>query len=308
MTRCYLSGISYELGELFDLGDIPELIEDEGLLEVFRVRGLERYARSELSAFELGRRCAARALTAAAVAPESVDVVLYATDHLAAESLYTRPEINRLLCELGLVRAFPIGVSLSGCTNFAVAIELAAALIHTKAARRIQLLIVEKLHGPAASRLLDLGMSVVSDGAVSCVLGDEPGDFEVRSVGRYSEPELDQLSLESDLQRFFAATGKGFRQAVERALAPLHLSQSQITRLFTNNYASHIQKVLIEQAGFARQQCYFDNIARFAHLFSADTLINLADCAAAGGLAPGDRCVLLGSSPTSWGAVVVEKR
>lgn len=304
--RPFLRGISYELGELRDIGDIPELQEDEGLLEVFRIRGLERYSVAPWTPAEWARRSIASTLAKAAVDAKDIDVVVYATDHLTQERLYSRPELNQLLVDAGLENAFPYGVSLSGCTNFSAGLELATSFIQLGSARRVLLLIVEKLL-PGGTRLLDLGMSVVSDAVVSCVISDEPGDYEVLSIGRCSKPGMERLSLENNLSEFFAATGAGMRTAADRALEPLEMGRSDLARLFTNNYASHVQQTFIKHIGFSKDRCFFDNVPRFAHAFSADTLINLVDCEAAGKLKAGDRCMLLGTSPTSWGAVVVER-
>ena len=58
--------------------------------------------------------------------------------------------------------------------------------------------------------------------------------------------------------------------------------------------------------GFKEPQCFLDNVARFAHAHTADTLINLCDCSASGRLSQKDKLLLLSNSPTSWGAVSLE--
>lgn len=305
-TPVYLDAIAYELGDPRDISEIPELAADEGLLEVYRMRGLQLHCVSELAPRELAGSCARQTLARAEVAPADVDVVIYATDHLTSEALYSRPEINHLLGDLGLTRAYPIGVSLAGCANFASGLQLAASLVRTGDAERVLVVIVEKLYGEG-TRLLDLGMSVLSDGAVSFLVRKDRGDHEVRRVGRSSRPEMENISIERNMAGFFAATGVGVAAAVEAALAGAGLGREAVRWLFTNNYVPHILQAFAKHTGFTSAQCYLANVPRFGHVFSADTLINLHDCTLAGQVAAGDHCLLLGSSPTSWGAALLRR-
>jgi 3-oxoacyl-[acyl-carrier-protein] synthase III len=303
----FLDALTYELGQLRDIEHIPELIEDPAMLEVYRVRGLGTFAESSLTPRELGTRVAARTLSEAGIAPSEIDLVLYATDHLTTEQLYGRPEMNHLLSDLGLSTASALGIALGGCANFGSAIQVAASLIRTGEARNVLLLIVEKLHGPG-SRLMDLGMSVLSDAAVACVISARPGAYEVLRVGRSSAPAVDQISLERNSREFFAATAQGVKRAVDDALAPFGMGRGDVARLFTNNYVTHIQKAFVQHAGFKLEQCFLDNVVRFAHAFSADTLINLADSERARPMVSGERVLLLGTAPSTWAAVLLEAR
>lgn len=303
----FLDAIAYELGELQDIERIKDLAEDPGLLEVFRIRGLGTFAESDVGARELARRVAERSLSACGVPREDFDVVLYATDLLPTEALFSTTELNGLLNDLGLPNAYPLGVSLGACANFAPAIQIAASLVQTGGARNVLLVIVEKLQEPH-SRLMDLGMSVLSDAAVACVVRGGSGAYEVLRVGRASTPAVQSLSLESDSRAFFAATATGVKRAVDDALGPFGMSRGDVARVLSNNYVSHIQKAFVQNAGFVATQCYFENVARFAHAFSADTLINLKDSEDERPLRAGERALLLGTAPTSWAAVLLEAK
>lgn len=303
----YLHAIEYELGELRDLESVREFADDSSMLEVYRVRGLNTFSETKLSASEFARGVAERTLKKARIDPAEVDVVLYATDFLMTGAMFSRPEINLLLNDLGLTNAFPIGISLGACTNFAPAIQLAASLLRTGQARNVLLLIVEKLD-PAMSRLMDLGIAILSDAAVACLISSQPGDYQVLGVGRSSSPAVQRISLEQNSRDYFAATGMGIKRAVDDVLQPYGGSRDAVARIFTNNYVTHVVKAFVKYAGFGLDKCYFENIPRFAHAFSADTLINLTDYTRSHPFAGGERVALLGTAPTSFGAVLLEAR
>jgi len=304
MTECGLRGIRYRLGEPREIDELPELVADPGLLEVFKLRGLARYAAAATGPTEAGRAVLGDSLAAAAIDPGSVDVVVYGTD-LVADALFTQEGMNDVLLTCGLDRAYPLGVSLSGCNGVASVLDIASSLVRAGTARRVACLVIGQLaHG--VSRLMDLSMSVLSDAAVACVVTDEPGELRLLRVGRANLPEIGRLSIVTQTQAYFAATARTLQIAVDEALAPLAMTRSDLSRVLTNNYARHIQQAFLRHAGFRADQSWLGNLSRFAHAFSADTLINLADCIAAGELAPAQRCLLLGTSPSSCGAVVVE--
>lgn len=303
----FLHSIEYELGELRDLETVRELAEDPGMVEVYRVRGLNTFSETKLSAREFARGVAERTLAKARVDPAEVDVVLYATDFLMTGAMFSRPEINHLLSELGLTNAFPIGISLGACANFAPAIQLASSLLRTGQARNVLLLIVEKVD-PAMSRVMDLGIAILSDAAVACFISTEPGAYEILGVGRSASPGVQRISLETNSREYFAATGEGIKRAVDDLLRPWGGSRDGVARIFTNNYVNHVTKAFVKYAGFELDKCYFENVARFAHAFSADTLINLTDYTRSKPFTGGERIALLGTAPTSWGAVLLEAR
>jgi 3-oxoacyl-[acyl-carrier-protein] synthase III len=304
--RAFLTAIEYKLGEPRDIGEIPELRADPEQLAAYRARGLESFAPSELEPRALAENVARRSIARAGVDPKDVDVVLYATDQLTQEKLFGTAELNQLSNELGLVGAFPLGISLAGCANFGPALETAASLVQAGRARNVLVLLIDKLVGEH-SRVMDLGMSVLSDAAVAGIVNAGPGEYELLAFGRASRPQIERLSMENDTEEFFRLAMDGVATAIGSSLATLGMTPGDVTRLFTNNYMTHVQAAFIKHAGFRPEQCFFDNISRFAHAFSADTLVNLSDCSARGGLAVGERCVLLGTAPATWASVVLER-
>jgi 3-oxoacyl-[acyl-carrier-protein] synthase-3 len=89
------------------------------------------------------------------------------------------------------------------------------------------------------------------------------------------------------------------RRVTVELLDPHGLKLGDVAALAHANLFTPVVMMKERQAGFGREQLYLDNIPRAGHCFAADPLINLADRAALGHLAPGSYCVLAASVPGS---------
>jgi len=66
-----------------------------------------------------------------------------------------------------------------------------------------------------------------------------------------------------------------------------------------------VQRIFATQIGTPRSKLFDANIARFAHAYAADNLINLADAMALDGIEQGRHVLLLGTGPETWGGCVL---
>ena len=305
MQSCSISGIRYELGELRDIDECRECRDDPGMLEVLKIRGLSQYSVAASSARELAQKALGASLQSSTMTPSSIDVLLCGTD-LTTDSFFSQEAINKILSHCNLTRAYPIGLSLAACTNSMSVLEVGTALIRSGVARRVACVVLG-MREPDKARVMDFGLSVFSDGAVAWIMSSDPGDCEILSTGHASDPALGMLGLKEHAREYLLGTANGVRSAVDNALEPLRLSRDDVDRVITNNYARDVQRTFLQHAGLSMSISWLTNLPRFAHVFSADTLINLSDCMAAEQLPRGAKCLLLGTSPTSWGAVLLQR-
>src|SRR5262249_49980061 len=295
---CSLEAIAYALGDLRDIGEIRELREEPDTLAALRASGLERYSVTDRSPLDQAERSLVQTL-AQRRSREPIEAVIYASESPWSEALYV--QLNRMLVRVGLRDAYPIGLSLSGCTNFSTAIRLAAGLIHAEGLHNI--LVVCSDRAPEnGRRTMRPGVCVFSDGAVSCMVGRAgTGEFDVLRIGHENAPEMGEFNLEQDAAGLVMGIVDGVRKAVQRALVPIGHEPEHMRRLLLGNFCRHIAGMYANLSGFSEEQCFFDNIPRFAHTYAGDPLINLCDSHRGNPLAPGDLCMLLGIAVTSWG-------
>lgn len=302
---CSIAAIAYELGELRDIGEIEELRNEPEMLAALRSGGVERYSVTTRSPLEQAELCLRKTLAQCGSETGPIEAVVYASESSWSVSQYAL--LNAMLVRLGLRNAYPVGVSLSGCTNFSTAIRVAAGLIRAEGLHNVLVVCSDKAPQDG-TRTMRPGVCVFSDGAASCLIGRAgAGEFDVLQIGHENSPEMGEFNLEKDAAGLIMGIIDGVRKAVERALLPLGKQPADIRRLLLGNFARHIATMYASLSGFSDEQCFFDNIPRFAHTYAGDPLINLCDSHRRIPLNSGDLCVLLGIAVTSWGVLVLRK-
>jgi 3-oxoacyl-[acyl-carrier-protein] synthase III len=324
-----LGAISYHLGEIVDIGELPELRDAPDLLALFRNRGLSSFSVCKESVFELASRVGREAIARARLDPTEIDAVFFVTETQKEHPMCTGLGLATFLVGLGLHRAYPCALSGSQCANVSAAVRIGSSLIRCGEIRHILVVVVEKLSpddGGAETRLTsepgvpaatvrepkrvsgDLGMTVCSDGAAAFVLSaDAALGYEVARVGQAGSPDAFSLALGEDFEQLARRTAEGTRRAVEQALAGGG-DRARIRRVLTNNCGLHIQRQIMANAGFSMRLGFFENIARFAHAFSVDNLVNLIDADDEAPSVPGDEVMLLFCAVSNWGAVRLRRR
>jgi 3-oxoacyl-[acyl-carrier-protein] synthase-3 len=301
---CSVAAIAYALGELRDIGEIEELRDEPEVLAALRNGGLKDYSVTTRSPLEQAEMSVRKTLQQR-FNNEPINALIYASESPWSEGLYV--QLNQMLVQLGLRDAYPVGVSLSGCTNFSMAIRLAASLIQAEGLHNI-LVVCSDRAPDGGRRTMRPGVCVFSDGAVSCLVGRAgAGEFDVLQIRHENAPEMGEFNLERDAGNLILGIIDGIRKAVQGALLPTDSKPEHIRRVLLGNFARHIAKMYASLSGFSEEQCFFDNIPRFAHTYAGDPLINLCDSHRQNPLTPGDLCILLGIAVTSWGVLVLRK-
>ena len=269
-----LHSIRYALGEnrrlYSDIEDFERIRAERRIPHAPDLLGLGAYFQTDDDVITLGIRAALQTLDRANVRREEVDFVLFcSTDY---SSIGERPSdgYKRLLSELGLPNAYPIGFTLNGCTCAIAALRVAAALLSDSTVRNILVISADKL---TCERNRVQRHAVFSDGAVSCFVSrtSESGFELVDTILCTDVTLLGGGGGEDDLQLFRSAMS---------ALASRSLVMSEeIEMVFSGNIYTAIYKYK-EAAyglGIKKSQLFTANVPRVAHSFSADALINLTD-------------------------------
>jgi 3-oxoacyl-[acyl-carrier-protein] synthase-3 len=298
-----LSALATELGRPRRLEELGELAARPELLAALRQdrAGLAYYLESGEPLLDLARRAAGRSLEAAGVPPAEIDAVVFATD-----SFLNTPEqyagLGRLLADLGLVRAYPLNVTLSDCANALIALRVAAALLRAGELRRVLLISADLARHAAPSRLIGDGVAVGSDAAASAVLALGGDGFAVESAAQKTESAL--LDPPAGEHARLASRVRAHRALFAELFAG-GPGAAAVRRVFPNNFARDVTRLFLEDNGFTGEQIYLDNVRRLGHCFGSDCLINLHDFLAVHPVEEGERFVLLGSGVSQLGAALL---
>jgi 3-oxoacyl-[acyl-carrier-protein] synthase III len=280
----YISGISYVHGasrSILELADpaIAELADPE--------HGLARYRVSDQDIWQLAGDACPGTLASTQTPP---GLLLYVSEH----DRQSRHSLPRLVSQLGLPGLAYICLSGHGCGNLGPALMSARNMLHARAYEGVLLVLADRDTEDDRSHIR--GLSVFSDGAVSCLLTREPAES---ATARFA---VDAVTCVTDID--FGTTGPGpaagnghailsMAALAAKSAAAVHLESGREIQDFDHivfsNYRITTQRFLCSALGASMDQLLLGPIEEFAHCFSADVLVTLDMYAETGRIKPGER-------------------
>lgn len=303
-----ISAVQYELGDFIKIDELDFLVSDQEKLKMYQNAGLANYVKTNLDPMDLCFTSLSKTLDQIKVEKEDIDFLIFTSENAKRDYSLGIRDANRLQIRLGLKKAQPIGVSLSECANVITGMQLGASLITSKMAKNVLLVCFDKLPESDIRRRMPHEMSILSDGAVSCLISEPgSGDFDIQSITHKNmATQWDYFGSESNnmysMQKLKSLVG-----VTKRILKENAVETKDIKKIFTSNYAQSIAKMFIEISGFKEEQGYYANIERFAHTLAGDILINLKDYMDESPLSAGEKVFMLIDSFSSCGSIILTK-
>jgi 3-oxoacyl-[acyl-carrier-protein] synthase-3 len=297
MTVLHLSAIEYAHGGQRSIAELSGQLDAELLGPD---TGLSCYRSSDMEIWQLAASAAGRTVAACAQPP---DLLVYVTenDHESSGSL------TRLVRSLGLPATRYLRVSGHDCGNLGPALLLAGQALASGEHRGVLLLLADKVID--GNRNQADGLSVVSDGAVACLVTGEPSapggvSFAVHAVSAVTDSQAADLGEAGDRIMATVALSVAGTAAMTQQTA---LEVKDFDHLVFPNYRMIIQQFLCSAMGAPPERLLAGPMAEYGHCFSADVLVTLAHCASTGGIRPGDRVLACADGPSSWTTLSVER-
>lgn len=299
MSGIFLHSIGQSVGEARPIATIEPIARDADLLEFLHANGLRNYRKSDQDPPRLAAEAIRVSLQRSGLDPRQVDSVVWSSTSFQQRSWYTE-DVSRELGALGLWTAVPFGVTLSECGNLTAALQVASGLV--AAGHRHVLLVVADRCPAADQRLVAPSLTVLSDGAASCILSPEPGEFELLATAQCANHRARPDRTDESL-RVLRHNAEGIRRAATAALGRAGLDPDAIAAMITNNLATSVLEMFAIQAGVPFERVYTDLVASYAHLYAADGLLGLDACDVARG-----EVVLVATNGTcNWGASILRQ-
>lgn len=296
----YLTGIRNAFGEPRELSDIGQLGADPKKLSAFEKVGFRTYLRTGESPAQLSSKAMEAVLAAASVPAGDIQYVLYCCEFNHGPVYYR--EIHRACDRLGLRNAYPIGVYLTGCGNFAAGIKLGSGLIASGQAENIMLVAVQCVENDSM-RLQQPAVAVLSDAASACILTRNPDGpcFQVGHTELHARHGMGGLDPERDFLRYNMENYKGRIEARERFTRGAGIAPDGFSAIITANYGEPTLLGFASELKVGIEKLYRKNVARYGHAGAADNLINLSDYLDAPGWEAGREILMMTTGPYSWG-------
>lgn len=302
MTRPQLHAFGIALGQPEPIAALESAGIDRRSLSHLLSQGLKTYRRSDETPPQLAARAIAHTLAHSALAPEEIDTLVYATTSLHNSDWYTS-DISQMLLDLRLGHVDPIGVTLGECGNLVPALRVAAGLLLSGDARNVLFVSTDRSRSPEA-RLVPPGMTVLSDGAVSCLITREATQgFELLAMHQASNHKARFPESGPDPAQTIAIMAQGVKRAARGAMAKAGLCADEVALVIPGNQTEFVLRLFAKSCGVARDRMFSTNVSSNAHVFTGDGLINLADSASR--LRQGDRVLVVVNGTSTWGAAVL---
>ncbi|MGH3735191.1 MAG: 3-oxoacyl-ACP synthase [Micromonosporaceae bacterium] len=271
----FLTGPRYVIGERDE--DHTAIVNLQERIALFRILpkadfwGWGRIRRTEKGIAALAIESGAATLRTAGADPASVDCLVLCSSSFPDGTGAHGELVQTVMSGLGLDDADFVGVTLHSCANLLSGITVAEAMVASRRYRQVLVIGADRV---TDERVRMEKFALFSDGAASCLVSAEPGDFALVScAAAHRVRDLDWSGeISSDLAR----------TVNQRLLKSAGVTLEEIAGLMHANIFRPIIVLKEMQAGFAAEQLYTDNIVRYGHCFAADPLINLVDRVAAG--------------------------
>jgi 3-oxoacyl-[acyl-carrier-protein] synthase-3 len=277
----------------------------------------------------MGTEAAQRALDAAGLTPQDVDLILFAT--LSPDYYFPGPGVQ-LQHNLGCRTIGAIDIR-NQCSGFVYALSIADQYLRNGAANHV-LVVGSELHSAG----LDMStrgrnVSVIfGDGAGAVVLGrtDEPGrgllSTHLHSQGEHAEelallgpstrdwvPEIMKRNDPDDVSYFPRMNGNfvfkhavvRFAEVIEEALTSNQLSTSDLRLLIPHQANLRIAQFIQQKLGLREDQVY-NNIMRYGNTTAASIPIALSEAFDEGRIQKGDLLMMAAfGSGFTWGSALM---
>lgn len=300
MSGPYLHAIGSALGEPRPIAGIEPIARSPDLLDFLHVNGLRDYRQSDLDPPALAREAMRVAIERSGLDPRQIGAVVWSTTSFQQRGWYT-DDVSRILGELGLWTAVPVGVTLSECGNLSAALQVAAGLV-AAGHRHVLLVVADRCPGPD-QRLVAPSLAVLSDGAAACILSAEPGDgYELLAVAQCANHRA-RSAQGGESMLVLRQNAEGMRRALTAALRQAQTEPAAVAAMIANNLVRTMLEMFATQAGIPFARVYTDHLASHGHVYAADGLLNLAEC----GVEKGDTVLLATNGTCNWGAMVLRR-
>ena len=303
-----IRGIAYDFDETSPIDGITQLRTNPRLLTTFKAAGHARYAKSRLSLTQQAIESARLTLDRSGLSAKDIDAVFIGTSEIPYWKRYPEMVSTEILKGLGISHVPVVGITLAGCANYTSSLRMARNMIRAEGLRNVLVIETNQVRGEMKRLVLiskDGAGAIFADGAASFILTTEEADFDIAGMAQIVEP-ID--GERASIAEIVANNINGFRHVFENALREAKVEAADIGAVMLGNVNLDAVNGVANIVGLPQSLVFKDNIARIAHVWSADTLINLHDYCDTRPVAQGTLFALLCYAESYFSVIICRKR
>ncbi|MEH2193504.1 MAG: 3-oxoacyl-[acyl-carrier-protein] synthase III C-terminal domain-containing protein [Nostoc sp.] len=311
-VQVYMTALGYHLGDSCPISEIKELTikPEEEILETLLEVGLENYAKTRLSPLEIAKKSIEITLNKASIKSGDIDALVYVTSSFWNPSFSSTKEISRLIYEVDLNNAYPVGVFFSECSSMLTAIRIASNFIKAGEWKNV-LVVSSDTISDNDTRIIPPNTSISSDAAASCILTSEREEgFEVLYTTQQIDtamPDIFTLEDMEEIEQYLKASDQGMKEILDKTMKDMRMNPKDFQKIITMNLNSSVSQTVCKYLDVEIEKIFQDNIPRFAHALASDILINLCDFSSNYATESGNFLLLMAMGTNTWGTSVLCK-
>lgn len=267
------------------------------------------------AADESGYSLAVKAVAASGLDPATIDAIVYSTclpisgnlgrpadfEHSGDVKHLMRFPASELQAELGMQRAFVVGLNQQACTGMLGALRIARNLLRAEADLANVLCVTADRFPPGAR--YEQAFNLISDGAAACLVSRDRQGFELLDVHHITNGAMADASDEETAASYFNYCCR----LVDEVLQRQGLRLSDIRRVVPQNTNRTAWGILRKLLGVTAEQDWCPSIAGCGHVISADNVINLQRLCEEAPLARGDKILtFMAGYGSNWQGALLE--
>lgn len=275
-----ITGLAYRLGQLTPLEELSGDALPAGTVDALLARG-QRLCSVAGAEYPLITGSVLDTLAGAGVEPGEVDRVLVTSESILISGSKRdherrRAELYSHLSDCGLERAPVMLLTFSGCSSAVMALEYASHVVRAGSARNVLVVAADRVY-EGGDRVLEPEVSVVGDGAASCLVSARDGgsgDFDLGWVRRRGFLKAVKPERSTNFGPALVMLGRALTSlGREVGTGTAALDEAWLA---CNNYGLPTVRLFAHALGHANRRVFVDNIAAIGHLGSPDPIVNLA--------------------------------
>lgn len=293
----FISGLAYSVGRIKPIDALAgvESVSID-LLNTLKSRGLKHFCEDNRTIPEMCMASAQQTLEETNLTPAQIDAVVFTSSN--SDGLVADDDETALFTALhaaGFIKTRIIGLTLQACSACGEALQIACDLINDPTKKALVIVFGKK----KANRLGPQANTIFSDGAASCIISADSGDFEICAIESMINTYLGSMGRTGNV----AQTHGGLldlRELSKRVCEKSGVKPKAMRAFFGTNASLGHLNFMAQAAGMPLDKIYEDDVAEYGHLHSCDNLISLKNYSAKHPLVPNDHVML-----TAWSSHVV---